>query len=146
MELKYVFAARMTPLDKMTIIHDTMEQIRTQEREIMLETDEYCGAGVSGVSDSHDTGFRDESSLLSGVLVQARPLYLHSTLFYIKHFTFSPHPDMLHSVQCLENSLQMLQGLKGKKLRCGSAKMKREYILEDLIRKASFNTCRKIAI
>ena len=138
MVVNIICFCRMTPLDKMTIIHDTMEQIRTQEREIVLETEEYCTPGDS-VDTTHDTGVRDEASLLSGVLVQARPLYLHSTLFYIKHFTFSQHPDMLQSVQVLEKSLQMLQTLKGKKLRCGSAKMKREYILEDLIRKASFN-------
>ena len=80
-----------------------------------------------------DNPSQREESILSGILVQARPLFLHSTFFYIKHFVFSTQPEMTLSMETLIRALSRLENVDSRKLRGGSAKMKREYSLEDLI-------------
>ena len=118
---------RSTPLDKLTALHDTIEQVRAQIREMEAET-----AGVDT-----DLG-KIEAAVLRALLVQARPLYLHSSLFYLSHFTLSPRQDMRESLDTLHSAFSQIQGVLAEpwQSRASSAaavKMKREYSLEDLI-------------
>ena len=90
------------------------------------------GAETAGVDT--DLG-KIEAAVLGALLVQARPLYLHSSLFYLSHFTLSPRQDMRESLDTLHSAFSQIQGVLAKPWQSSAAavKMKREYSLEDLI-------------
>ena len=116
---------RTTPLDKLSLIHDTIDQIHTHVRSAVLEATQGYLVEYPGPE--------DEVLLLSGVLVQSRLLHLMSSIKYVKTFTFSKQPDMMTSLQTLENAMKLLETPAMKTLRPPSSKMKREYSLEDII-------------
>ena len=125
---------RSTPLDRLSALQDSLDQVSAHLREAMLETEAHSGGGLV----LRYPAPQDEAALLAGVLVAARPLHLSSTLFYIKHFTFSSHPDMIKSLHTLETSVVLLERLarEARSARASSsrsARMKRELSLEELI-------------
>ena len=114
---------RSTPLDKLTTIQDSLDQLRTQAGEVSLVLEDL----------DHDTHNETEVVILASLLVQARPLHIYSTIFYIEHFVFSKHPDLMRSLDCLKTSLELIEKIDGRKLGRPTSKMKREYSHEDLI-------------
>ena len=126
---------RSTPLDRLTAVQESLDQVHSHLREAVLETEAHSGGGGRVVVlQSPDR--QDEAGLLAGVLVMARPLYLASTLHYIRHFTFSPQPDMMRSLESLERSVSLLERVEVRSSRASSSKssrMKRELSLDELI-------------
>ena len=114
---------RSTPLDKLTTIQDCLDQLRTQAGEISLVLEDL----------ERDTHKEKDVAILASLLVQARPLHIYSTIFYIEHFVFSKHPDLMSSLECLKSSLSLIEKIDGRKLGRPISKMKREYNHEDLI-------------
>ena len=114
---------RSTPLDKLTAIQDCVDQLRTQAGEITIVLEDL---------DQH-THNETDVVILASLLVQARPLYINSTIFYIEHFGFSKHQDLMRSLECLKTSLALIEKVNSRKLGRPTSKMKREYSHEDLI-------------
>ena len=114
---------RSTPLDKLTTIQDCVDQLRTQAGEISIVLEDL---------ELH-THNETDVVILASLLVQARPLYINSTIFYIEHFVFSKHPDLMRSLECLKTSLALIEKVNSRNLGRPTSKMKREYSHEDLI-------------
>ena len=114
---------RSTPLDKLTTIQDALDQLRTQAGEMSLVVEDL----------ERDTRTETEVVILASLLVQARPLHIYSTIFYIEHFVFSKHPDLSRSLECLKSSLALIEKSEARNIGRASSKMKREYSHEDLI-------------
>ena len=87
---------RTTPLDRLTCIYDTVQQIKTHLREAVLE----ARADSDSAEVPEDLPVPTESDLvllLASVIVQARPLHLMSTLNYADLFAWTVPIDMMQA-------------------------------------------------
>ena len=115
---------RTTPLDRLSLLQDSLDQVSAHLREAELERE---GEGEGSLR---------YPALLAGLLVSARPLHLASSLFYIQHFTYSAPPALSPALHTLQTSVRLLEGLASKPARRASSRsagMKRELSLEELI-------------
>ena len=75
-----------------------MEQIRKQIKNTKLNK-----------KFSSDSSERVVETILTSIIVQARPLHLQSCLFYIKHFVFGLYPEMETSLDLIKSSVQVIE-------------------------------------
>lgn len=81
---------RTTPLDRMTCIYDTVQQVMVHVRQAMLET-------IPNTDDfeRESPGDKEMVLLLATVIVNARPKRLMSTLNYADLFAWAVPSDMM---------------------------------------------------
>ena len=108
----------MQPLDKVTCVHNCLEQVDTHTRTACLEAGTIPPTG------------QERTVLLSSVLVQSRPLHLAFSLAYMEHFAFSVPPEMEASLATLVQAVKMVETMVER--RSHSAR-RREVSLEQLI-------------
>ena len=105
-------------MDKVTCVHNCLEQLDTHTRTACLEAGTIPPSG------------QERTVLLSSVLVQSRPLHLAFSLAYIEHFAFSVPPEMEVSLATLVQAVKMVETTVER--RSHSAR-RREVSLEQLI-------------
>ena len=87
---------RTTPLDRLTCIYDTVEQVKVHLKQALLES-----RGDEIGEDSGDVMLpipveREMIMLLASVVVQARPCHMLSTLNYADMFAWTVPTDMMY--------------------------------------------------
>ncbi|XP_023347969.1 uncharacterized protein LOC111716726 [Eurytemora carolleeae] len=112
-----------TPLDRLTVIHDTVNQLHAHVREYLEKTNPKQGY-------SSYPSQQEETVLLSTLIIQSRLRHICSTIFYIKHFGFSSPSTLVYSFQTFQCSIEYLEKLDNRTKPTQPPGLK----LEDLIR------------
>ena len=99
---------RTTPLDRLTAVHDTLNQMETHVGLALRSVggkqsaNEYRSA--LAMPSAHE-----EVLLLLGVRVSARPSHLASSLAYMRHFAFGAPPHMRDSLEVLVEATRLAE-------------------------------------
>jgi hypothetical protein len=108
---------RSTPLDRLTAVHDTLTQIETHVR---LALGSHNGGKPHGAQEYLGSlllpSSHEEVLLLLGVLINARPAHLASSLAYMRHFAFSAPPHMRDSLDILGEAASLLDQVHVEKI------------------------------
>jgi hypothetical protein len=126
---------RTTPLDRLTAVHDTINQIETHVR-----VEVHRARKAAGKESSPSTllmaypSAREEVLMLLGVLVKARPDHLASSLVYMQQFGFSAPPYMRDSLEVLREAVDLAEHVAV--VRIPWRRLATDLRLEDLVRLA----------
>jgi hypothetical protein len=123
---------RSTPLDRLTAVHDTLSQIETHVR-LAFRSVKRKPLGDGELRSAHFfPSAREEVLLLLGVLVNARPDHLASSLAYMRYFAFSAPPHMRDSLAVLVEAAGLAERLQMERIPW--RRLETDLRLEDLVR------------
>ena len=122
---------RTTPLDRLTAVHDTLNQMETHVGLALRSVggkqsaNEYRSA--LAMPSAHE-----EVLLLLGVLVSARPSHLASSVAYMRHFAFGAPPHMRDSLEVLVEATRLAERVQVGRIPW--RRLESDLRLEDLVR------------
>ncbi|XP_040579519.1 uncharacterized protein [Lepeophtheirus salmonis] len=128
---------KTTPLDRMTCMYDSIEQIGNHIRHAIVEArgEDETGS-VLRLDDLPYPNDAELIMLLATVIIHARPKHLMATLNYADVFAWSVPADMIECVKLIQSAVDLLRNVQPEKLPPTSGKLKRDVSMEEIIQLA----------
>lgn len=111
-----------TPLDRLTMLHDTVALVHAHMREALDELEPECWVQYPSQA--------EEVQLLATLLIKARLRRVASTLLYIQTFAFSAQPALLESLRSFSEAVNVVSTINLRSVIKHTSNLN----LEDLVR------------
>lgn len=121
---------RTTPLDKLTCLYDTVQQINVHIREAVIDARADTEIVTEDLPSPND---HDMVLLLTTVIIRARPMHLMSTLDYADLYAWAVPIDIIEVVKLVSSAAELVHNIQPKTLQPSNGKLKREVSMEEII-------------